>query len=283
MTNDHINIRDPFVLYENGRYYLYGTRAENFGVMTGGFDVYVSTDLVNWSEPVECFDSGKFYLNDGVNWAPELHKYNGQFYMFATFTQDNGLRGTYILKSDSPLGPFIPHGDGAVTPREWECLDGTLYIGKDDKPYIVFCHEHTQIIDGTICFAQLNDELTERISEPVTMFAASSCPWVKNHQGTGHFVTDGPFMYRTQTGQLLMIWSSFIKDQYAELLVRFNGGEIGTDFIHLPPIIDNDGGHGMIFKYDNKLVFTFHSPNKSGSEHPVFVEISDNGDSISIK
>ena len=79
-----------------------------------------------------------------------------------------------------------------------------------------------------------------------------------------------------------MIWSSFIRDQYAELLVKFNGGDIGTDFVHLPPIIGNDGGHGMIFNKENKLCFTFHSPNKSGSEHPVFVEILDNADRISI-
>lgn len=283
MHNQEINIRDPFVLFENGQYYLYGSRAKDFAIRSGGFDVYTSYDLVNWTEPIECFDSQKFHLNHGANWAPEVHKYNGRYYMLATFTQENDLRGTYILQSDSPLGPFIPHSSGAVTPKEWECLDGTLYISKDQKPYIVFCHEHTQIIDGTICFAQLNDELTERITEPVTIFAASSYPWAEKHQESEHFVTDGPFVYRTKTGELLMIWSSFIKGQYAELIVKFKDGEIGTNFIHLPPIIDNDGGHGMIFESDNKLNFTFHSPNQPGLEHPVFVEISDNGDSISIK
>ena len=42
MRADQINIRDPFVLAENGKYYLYGTRAADFGRKTGGFDVYVS-------------------------------------------------------------------------------------------------------------------------------------------------------------------------------------------------------------------------------------------------
>ena len=36
-----INIRDPFILLENDTYYMYGTRANNYGVMTGGFDVKV--------------------------------------------------------------------------------------------------------------------------------------------------------------------------------------------------------------------------------------------------
>ncbi len=161
MKCDEINIRDPFVLYEEEKYYMYGSRAENFGLKTGGFDVYISSDLLNWSEPIQCFDSEKFSLNSGVNWAPEVHKYKGSYYMFATFTRKNGLKGTYILKSDSPLGPFEPHSNDAVTPEKWECLDGTLYIDNDGKPYIVFCHEHTQIVDGTICFAPLNETLIQ--------------------------------------------------------------------------------------------------------------------------
>lgn len=280
-----INIRDPYVLFENGIYYMYGTRAKNFGINTGGFDVYVSKDLENWSEPVECFNSEMYDLNFASNWAPEVHKYKGAYYMLATFTREyNKLRATFILKADNPFGPFKPHSKGAVTPEEWECLDGTLYIDKNDMPYIVFCHEHTQIIDGTICYMPLSDDLSESAGEAVTLFAASECPWVDNPGGyDSHFVTDGPFMYRTRDGELLMIWSSFINKQYAELLVRFEGGEIGDKFEHLSPIIDDDGGHGMIFDDGKRLMFTFHSPNKKGFERPAFVEIIDNGDSVSVK
>jgi hypothetical protein len=185
MTNNQINIRDPFVLFENEKYYMYVTRGENFGQKTGGFDVYVSTDLENWSEPIECFNSDKYNMNTNVNWAPEVHKYKDNYYMFATFTKLNGLRGTYILKADSPLGEFKPHSNGAVTPEEWECLDGTLYINRDGKPYIIFCHEHTQIIDGTICYAPLNDDLTAPIGEPVTLFKASSPYWADKSTKNG--------------------------------------------------------------------------------------------------
>ena len=41
MNLKDINIRDPFVLFENDKYYMYGTRAADFGKKTGGFDVYV--------------------------------------------------------------------------------------------------------------------------------------------------------------------------------------------------------------------------------------------------
>ena len=89
VKNSEINIRDPFVLTYNGKYYMYGTRAADFGIKTGGFDVYVGTDLENWSEPIEVFNSNKYGLNTAVNWAPEVHEFEGKFYMFATFKADD--------------------------------------------------------------------------------------------------------------------------------------------------------------------------------------------------
>ena len=285
LTCKDINIRDPFILCEDGKYYLYGTRARFFGIKVGGFDVYVSTDLVNWSKPVECFDSVKHNMNKEVNWAPEVHKYNGAYYMFATFTRkSNGLRGTFILKADSPLGPFVPHSKSVVTPEDWECLDGTLYVNKEGKPYIVFCHERTQIIDGTICYAPLSEDLTELAGEAVTLFKASEPYWAdKSKNEKEHRITDGPFMYRTKTDELLMLWSTFIKGKYAECLVRFTDGEISKNFEHLEPLIDNDGGHGMIFKdIEGKLRLTYHTPNTNNFEHPHFVDIEDLGDTLKI-
>lgn len=277
-----INIRDPFVLCDDNKYYLYGTRAKDFGVNTKGFDVYVSDDLKNWSTPIECFNSEMNNLNRGVNWAPEVHKYNGVYYLFATFTKENNLRGTYILKSDNPKGPFVPHSHGAVTPYEWECLDGTLYIGTDGSPYIVFCHEHTQIKDGTICYSKLKDDLTAACSKPVTLFSGSSLLQA-SHLKNGHYVTDGPFIYRTTDGTLLMIWSTFIGGEYAECIAKSDNGEIDGNFVHLDPLITDDGGHGMIFTADNKLMLTFHSPNKTNFERPVFKELIDIGDIIKLK
>ena len=282
MKKQDINIRDPFVLAENGVYYMYGTRAENFGVKVGGFDVYMSRDLEEWSEGKECFNSVEHQLNRAVNWAPEVHKYNGKYFMFATFTKENGLRGTYVLKSDTPEGPFAPHSKGALTPEEWECLDGTLYISKCGKPYLVFCHEHTQIIDGTICFMPLNDELSESAGNAVTLFSGSSPFFVDKKPEGEHYVTDGPFMFRSKTDELFMLWSTFIKGKYAECLVKFEEGEIGEKFEHLEPLITNDGGHGMIFSDGEILRLTYHSPNQTNFERPVFRVIEDCGDAIKV-
>lgn len=282
MKNQDINIRDPFILVENDIYYLYGTRAKDFGCGVGGFDVYTSTDLENWSDPVECFNSIEYNMNRKVNWAPEVHKYKDAYYMFATFTMENNNRGTYILKADNPLGPFAPHSNGAVTPKDWMSLDGTFYISKDGKPYIVFCHEHCQITDGTICYAELTEDLTSIKGDIVTVFSASSPEWIEEKSDGEHYVTDGPFLYRTKTDELIMIWSTFIEHKYAECMVRFKNGEIGMDFEHLEPLIKNDGGHGMIFKKGEDLYLTYHTPNQTLYERPAFRKLFDVGDKFSL-
>lgn len=282
MKLEDINIRDPFVLNDGGVYYLYGTRAKDFGCHTGGFDVYTSTDLVNWSEPKECFNSAEYGLNREVNWAPEVHKYKGEYYMLATFTQENGLRGSYVLKAENPLSMFEPYSDGALTPEEWECLDATLYVSKSGEPYLVFCHEHTQIIDGEICFIKLNKELNAAISLPTRLFAASSPYWADKKPKGEHYITDGPFMYRTKEGKLLLIWSTFVNHKYCQCVARSSDNELNGVFEHLPLLIDNDGGHGMIFKAEDKLYLSYHTPNTNGLEHPKFTLIKDNGNSIEI-
>lgn len=50
------------------------------------------------------------------------------------------------------------------------------------------------------------------------------------------------------------------------------------------PLWAEDGGHGMIFRlFDARLMLTFHRPNNTPKERPVFVEIEEVGDSICIK
>ncbi len=281
MLAEDINIRDPFVLAENGRYYLYGTRAADFGRKIGGFDVYVSDDLKAWNSPVCCFDSEQAGLNREVNWAPEVHKYDGRYYMFASFTGENGLRGTYALVSDSPLGKFCPHSAGALTPDEWECIDGTFYC-ENGTPYLVFCHEHTQAVDGEICYLPLSADLKRPAGQAKLIFKASSPAWADKKPAGEHYITDGPFLYRTKSGALLMIWSTFIDHKYAQCVARSKNGSITGGFEHLPPLITDDGGHGMIFRAGDDLLLTFHSPNQTGSERPRFVRLSDCGDHLKI-
>ena len=266
-----INIRDPFVLPYEGKYYLYGTRGETAWTSANGLDVYVSDDLENWSEPHECFTvTNELWANKEV-WAPEVHIYNGKFYMFVSLRSDKRNRGTQIMKSDSPLGPFFPFTDDAITPKEWSALDGTFYVSKKGEPYIVFCHEWTQVKNGEICALQLSEDLTHSVGEPFLLFHASDNPEVSEFgRGTGRYVTDGPFLYK-ENGKLNMIWSSFCSGKYQVLLAQSNS--IKDKWEHKECQFDFDGGHAMLFnRLDGVRMISLHRPNKINMERAFFNE-----------
>ena len=286
MKLEEINIRDPFVLLENEKYYLYGSRGKEAWGKCTGLDVYISDDLNEWSPALEVFSKPENFWADMNFWAPEVHKYKNKFYMFVSFKSSDKRRGTQILVADSPTGPFLEHSLGPVTPNDWECLDGTFYIGGDNTPYIVFCHEWLQAIDGEICAMKLSDDLKRSVGDPVVLFKASQSPHVSSVDNNGNFVTDGPFLYRNSRGRLFMLWSSYGKNKkYCELLAYSRNGEIDGEWIQCDePLFTDDGGHGMIFKTKtNKLVFTMHTPNGTLLERPILLPATEFKDTITLE
>ena len=279
-----IHIRDPFILPDGGRYYLYGSRGgETWGRCTG-LDVYVSDDLENWSEPTECFTPPAGFWSEKNFWAPEVHLYRGRYYMFASFISDTRNRGTQILAADSPMGPFEPHSDGPVTPEEWMCLDGTLYVDEKNTPYMIFCHEWVQVKDGEMCAVELTPDLRAPVGEPFLLFRASQLPGVRELESKD-YVTDGPFMYRMESGKLLMIWSSFGAEGYLEAMAESEDNTLRGKWVnHEELLFSKDGGHGMIFRaYDGRLMFVCHSPNQPPHERPKMVEICEEGGLLKVK
>ncbi|MBQ8162887.1 MAG: family 43 glycosylhydrolase [Clostridia bacterium] len=273
-----INIRDPFILKYDGRYYMYGTRAKyTWGDGRSedyGFDVYVSSDLESWSEPKSIFEyyDGFFGVKDF--WAPEVHYYNGKFYMFVTFTPKDGCRGTAVLVCDTPDGEFKVHSDGPLTPSDWTCLDGTFYV-EDEEPYMIFCHEWTQIENGNICAIKLSKDLKKAISEPIVLWQAGDASWKYDIKDNGSYVTDGPFLVKRDK-ELIAIWSSFYKGEYCEAISRSDNGKLfGKWSIDDKLLYEKDGGHGMIFTdYENNSYFIFHTPNDTPNERPAMQKIN---------
>ena len=100
-----INIRDPFVLVHDGTYYLYGTRGATCWGPATGFDVYVSRDMENWAGPTPCFENDGTFWADRNYWAPEVHAWQGKFYMFASFKNEALCRGTLFAALDLPFCP----------------------------------------------------------------------------------------------------------------------------------------------------------------------------------
>ena len=300
MNLSEIQIRDPFVLplRERGEYFLFGSTDKNVWNGPGtGFDCYRSRDLVEWQGPFPAFRPPADFWGTTQFWAPEVHEFNGRCFMFATFKADGHCRGTQILGADLPEGPYLSWSDGPVTPPDWECLDGTLYIDVTGDPWMVFCHEWTQVCDGEMVAVRLSADLKSALGEPTLLFHGSSAPWVRRLKGINPqeiiggkeigpdpalYVTDGPFLHRTRNGSLLMLWSSFGDQGYAMGMARSKSGNLLGPWTHEhEPLWKENGGHGMFFRaFDGELFVTLHQPNDTPNERGFFHRLEETPDSI---
>jgi len=286
-----IQIRDPFVLpiAATQTYYLFGTTDKNCWTGPGvGFDAYSSQDLESWDGPFPAFRPTSDFWATNHFWAPEVFARYGRYVMMASFISPGRRRGTQALVADRPEGPYVPWSDGPLTPADCDCLDGTVFVDEDGAPWMVFCHEWLQIHDGTICAMRLSPDLKSVAGEPTILFHASEAPWARpvrqKEEGAASppYVTDGPFLYRTASGSLLMLWSSFGSKGYAMGIARSASGTIlGPWSQESEPIWAEDGGHGMIFRaFDGLLYLTLHQPNRSPEERASFHKLIESNDSV---
>lgn len=299
-----IRCSDPFIFADetDQTYYMYSSG--------GGGRVMsrASKDLENWTQPfvVLQFGEGHWAGSRAASWASEVHKYKGKYYLFTTSHTEAAMetipgrcdiphRATQIYVADSPRGPFRDFtGNRAHTPDNWAALDGTLWIEKG-VPYMIFCHEWLQAIDGTMEIVRLPDDLGVPTEAPKTLFKASDAPWVKemlavgnktNGLDLGGYVTDGPWIFRTQTGKLGMLWSSWYgHDQYAIAVAYSKSGSVKGPWVQeKEPIYGENGGHGMMFRtFDGKLKLSMHWVDPTDarpSRKPIIRDVDDSGDKL---
>lgn len=302
---DSLTTSDPFIVADEATqtYYMFATGG-------GGRVTYrKSKDLRMWEGPYVAFqaEEGLWAGTRPSIWAPEVHKYKGKYYLFATMTgqeiiekipgrYDIPRRAMQILVADIPEGPFIPLG-GQSTPHDWASLDGTLWV-EDGVPYMIFCHEWLQIVDGTMDIVRLKDDLSGTAGEPSVLFKASEGPWSREMLSIGEKtygldlpgnVTDGPWLFRTQTGKLGMLWSSWGDRRYALGVAYSESGKVGGPWIQEEKAIyPENGGHAMMFRtFDGKLLLCMHYSLSFDTERqvrrPMFIEVDDSGDKLVLK
>ncbi|WP_247903084.1 glycoside hydrolase family 43 protein [Paenibacillus pabuli] len=277
---EDIHFRDPYILAIPSRkkYYLYGSIGQN--VWNGpaiGFDVYESEDLIHWSGPSPCFRAPADFWSDHHYWAPEVYEWEGRFYMFASFKAEGIPRVTGVLVADQPEGPF-KLWCRSLTPPDWECLDGTLYVDDQGDPWMIFCKEWVQVEDGEMYAVRLKPDLKGTIGKPDLLFKASEAPWsVGGGEQRNRYVTDGPFLYRMQNDELVMMWSTSGQDGYTLGLARsVSGKPQGPWKQDDKPLFANNGGHGMLFRtFEGQLCLTIHAPNNHPHERPVIFRMQE--------
>ncbi|WP_082632147.1 glycoside hydrolase family 43 protein [Algoriphagus resistens] len=291
---DSIRLSDPYILADRNTqmYYMTGT---------GGM-LWKSKDLKHWEGPYQVTktDPGSWMGPDPMIWAAELHTYQDNYYYFATFTNTTikidtvagniiDRRASHVLVSSEPGGPYVPMVDPIYLPADKPTLDGTFWIDTDGKPYMVYCYEWLQNLNGTIEKIELKPDLSGSLGEGELLFKASDSPWSREKDANGNDVpnkvTDGPFLFRTGTGRLGMLWTSWIYDVYVQGVAYSESGTLHGPWIQEEePVTPPNFGHGMLFKsLDDKMLMGVHSHKAvDGRYHrvPHLFEVDLSGDKL---
>ena len=291
---EDIRLSDPFIMADeaSGMYYMTGT---------GGM-LWKSPDLKVWDGPYQVTktDPDSWMGPRPMIWAAEIHQYNGRYYYFGTFTNQSEIIQTYrgndinrrachVLVGDSPEGPFYPMQDKTYLPADQPTLDATLWV-EDGKPYLVFCHEWLQNWNGTIESIPLKPDLSGTYPEGrKLLFRAYDSPWSKEKYEDGTIgpnkVTDGPYVFRTKTGRLGMVWTSWVHQDYTQGVAYSTSGNLEGPWVQeKDPITPPNFGHGMIFTtFDGKRILCCHSHRPSDYMRiPAFFLVDDSGDELKV-
>lgn len=292
---DSIVLSDPAVLADvkSKTYYMTGT----------GGQLWKSADLELWTGPynVAQTDPDSWMGPNPMIWAAELHEYNGKYYYFATFTNRDVITGEYrgnkyerrashVLVSDTPEGPYRPMADPTYLPADRPTLDGTFWVDNDGKPYMVYCGEWLSNWNGTMEKIQLKEDLSGSVGEGTVLFRAFDSPWsheLVDGEELPSKVTDGPWLFRTGTGRLGMLWTSWIYDVYTQGVAYSESGTLDGPWVQeKDPITPPNYGHGMLFKtFDGKWLLSAHShKNINGHYHrvPRFFPVNLEGDKLEL-
>lgn len=293
---DSIRLSDPDILADKktNMYYMTGT---------GGL-LWKSKDLKLWSGPYEIAktDPNSWMGPNPMIWAAELHQYKNKYYYFATFTnRDKKIdtvagnvierRASHILVSDHAKGPYLPMKDDIYLPANKPTLDGTFWVDKNGKPYMIYCYEWLQNGNGTIEKIELKSDLSGSIGEGKLLFKASDSPWSREKDANGNDksnkVTDGPYLFKTGSGRLGMIWTSWIYDVYTQGVAYSESGTLDGPWIQeKDPVTPPNFGHGMLFQtFEGKWLMSVHSHRKVEGKTvriPKLFEVDLSGDKLTV-
>ncbi|WP_153464004.1 family 43 glycosylhydrolase [Sediminibacillus terrae] len=249
---------DPYVFKYNGLYYLYvSTRDTDIGVK-----VWSSPDLVDWKYEGLATEEEE----TRAAYAPEVIYWNGYFYMYTS----PGGNGHYVLKSDSPVGPFE-----VVTDNFGKSIDGNVFIDDDGSMY--FSHAGT----GGIEIASMRDP--ETVGES-TVTAAYMNGWT---EGSTIFKRNGKY-YMTYTGN--HVFSEGYRIDYAVSDSPTNGYRPSRQN---PLVLNTEGetvglGHNSVVKgpnLDTDYIF-YHNLEGPGVVGPLrhmnMDRMAWNGDKMSV-
>ena len=269
---------DPFLIKENGKYYLYATNEV----------WYTSTNLEDWVTRSGWIDKSTIPSDVKITyyWAPEVYKYNNKYYMIFSgvywpsgtsypYGQDASYGAIYLAESDSleDRFKFVKKVDVGLENDEtlknkhdakYSYIDGSLLFDDDGKCYMYFKSEEDQDIWGIEL--DPNDNFNKVGTVATRLGLKVSNNWEKN-------INEGPFCIKNN-GKYYLMYSTgeYKNDSYSVGYAISNNPMSGFEKkTTLNPMI-----YGEMPRYKNDIYEFDSSKYLYGPGHNMILKTADN-------
>jgi len=285
-------IGDPFILLDNGTYYMYAT---SIGT---GFKCWTSTNLYGWQEKGVVFSQTNESFGVKNYWAPEVYKHNEMYYLVYSAIDENNVYHIGIASADSPAGPFKEClGGKPLYSPGYSVIDASLFFDDDGRVYMYYSRDCSQnVVDGYHVSQsygiELAPDLMSVIGEPV-LLVTPDCDWELKTKGSKYIWNEGPCVIKHNGTYYLMYSANGYATNEYSVGYATSDSPLGkyTKAAH-NPIIKGDGkkisgsGHNNYFSSpDGKEIYTVYHvhtdpANPSGNRTPAIDKLvfDDNGD-----
>lgn len=257
------NIRDPYIIYDKGKYYLTGTTPPYWDGKSEGVKLWSSEDMLHFEDEGYILKRSEAGNSDWFRdywWAPEIHKKNGKYYLTVNCRNDDigigqnpliavseAIDGKYrIINREYPL--VTEHCEKMRSKGDISGNDASLFTDDDSTTYISYCNH-----DG-IFINEIDLEHGRITGDEIRVVMPSNNGWDTK--------IEAPFIFK-HNKKYYCFYSSFTRSYevgiaYADSL----GGQWYKD--ERNPVIKPKGdiiqsGHNSLFTGpDNKLWTAYH-------------------------
>lgn len=184
--DDRLMFADPYILFEKGVYYAYGTYSGE------GIAVATSKDLVHWKLGVGKAQKNLAMYRDDVYgerhfWAPEVYRRKDGKYVMVY----SGDTCVCAAVADSPLGPFVNAEKKPVLEGN-DKIDNSIFVDGDGRAWMVYVCWNS---DGLDLIEMDKDLMHPKAgAKPVHLFGSDPGTWERRVSGC--HTCEGPFILK---------------------------------------------------------------------------------------
>ncbi|OWA50136.1 Extracellular exo-alpha-(1-_5)-L-arabinofuranosidase (ABF) (Alpha-L-AFase) (Extracellular arabinan exo-alpha-(1-_5)-L-arabinosidase) (Arabinosidase) [Hypsibius exemplaris] len=199
---DIFGAADPWVLlYEETYYMVFSKQTE--------VAVYKSKNLGDWrnAKNVTVYIPPKNTMYSAELWAPEIHRIDGQFYIYFAASDGNNVNHKmYVLKADdpeNPMGTWSFMGKIADPVQDWWAIDGTVLKHQNGKNYFIYSGwdgPYTEDPKVQHLFIAEMSSPTSLVSGTARILKSPTAPW----EVLGQAVVEGPAIMENDDTYFLM-------------------------------------------------------------------------------